>query len=73
VAKNDTVTTQADFGGPVFGSDAVSACIYDDTGTLLRQYTVDRARALYAERACWRATGTKGFCYSDKGASADGI
>jgi hypothetical protein len=71
--KIDAQTTQAGFGDPVDGNTSVVLCLYDDGDNLVEDLLVDRAGALCAGKACWKATGTKGWGYTDKDASADGV
>jgi len=59
------------------GGNAYTMCVYGGTGTLVEQYTVDRAGYLCNGKPCWKAIGKasapKGFKYKDKQSSADGI
>lgn len=70
----DTSTEQADFGDPAGGATRYDLCIYGSPG-LIGELSVDRAGEACGKKgkACWRATGTKGWMYKDPDASADGV
>ncbi len=68
-----TETTQAEFGDPATGTTSVALCVYDDLDQLAQAYVVDRAATVCGTKACWKAAGSKGYSYTDKAASADGI
>jgi hypothetical protein len=71
-ARNVSFTSvQGDFGDPVAGTTGVAASIYNDAGTLVQEYVVDRAAQQCAGCDCWMVKGTKGYGYKD--ASADGM
>jgi hypothetical protein len=71
--KLTTATTQGDFGDPVGGTTSYAICVYDQGGTLQAEIQVNRAGQTCGTKACWIAISTKGYKYSDKTASADGI
>jgi cysteine-rich repeat protein len=71
--KVASATTQGAFGDPVMGTTRVALCLYDDVGTLIRGFVVDRGGQLCAEKPCWKVNGTKGYGYKDKAAASDGI
>jgi hypothetical protein len=71
--KIEAVTARGDYGDPIDDDTVVSACIYDDSGSLVREFVVDRAGATCAGKACWKAKGDRGYGYTDKDASAIGI
>jgi hypothetical protein len=62
------------FGDPVAGSASYHVCVYDDSASPqpLMDLAVPAA-ATCGAAPCWKATGTKGFSYSDKLASNDGV
>jgi hypothetical protein len=64
-----TSTTLAEFGNPLT-STSYQLCVYDQTG--LRVEVTNPAGGLCAGKPCWKATGTKGYKYSDKELSPDG-
>ncbi len=66
-------TTQAGFGNPVDRDTSVTLCIYADNDTLVQEFIVDRAGQLCVGKPCWKARGSKGYGYKDKGSSTDGI
>jgi hypothetical protein len=62
------------FADPVGGAAAYHVCVYDESGS--GQPLVDLALdagGVCGTKPCWRATGTKGFSYSDKAGFADGV
>jgi hypothetical protein len=71
--KVTNATTQGAFGDPVTGTTRVALCLYDDVGTLIHGFVVDRAGQLCAGKPCWKANGAKGYGYKDKAAGSDGI
>jgi hypothetical protein len=71
--KLTTATAQGTFGNPVGGTTSYAICVYDQGATLRAQMQVNRAGQLCGTKACWSAISTKGFKYTDKTASADGI
>lgn len=65
-------TAASDFGDPAAG-DAVRLCVYDGaTPTLVRQLNAPGGGTC-GGKACWKPLGTKGFKYSDKERTPDGI
>jgi len=66
-------TSQGDFGNPVSGSTSVELCIYDDSGTLVQGFFVDRAMQFCGNQLCWKTKSSKGYLYKDKGTTTDGI
>jgi hypothetical protein len=71
--KIAAATAQGDFGDPVAADTAATACIYDDSGSLVTGLVIDRAGQLCDGKPCWKALATKGWLYKDKLASTDGI
>lgn len=71
--KADEETTQGDFGDPVLGDTATELCIYDEADTLVAALGIDRAGEDCGAKPCWKATGSKGFQYKDKDATASGL
>ncbi len=71
--KIDVPTTQAEFGDPWSGATHVTACIYDDSGSLVEDLFVSRAGDVCGEKPCWKKKGTKGYTYKDKFLAAEGI
>jgi hypothetical protein len=65
--------TQADLGDPVTGDTRYDVCVYDENDALVQQLQVDRAGDQCGAKACWKALSTKGYKYSDKDTSADGV
>jgi hypothetical protein len=72
-------TVQTDLGNPLMnGGTAYHVCLYDNGGALVGQLDVDRAGATCGSAACWKAVGGdppggKGYKYTDKAATADGV
>jgi hypothetical protein len=66
-------TTQGDLGDPVAGTTRVSLCLYDDAETLVRGVTIERAASACGDRPCWQTLGARGYRYTDKLATADGV
>jgi cysteine-rich repeat protein len=62
-------TTVAEYGDPI-NSTSYQLCLYDQTG--LRVEITNPAGGLCAGKPCWKATGVKGFKYSDKELTPDG-
>ncbi len=71
--KIATATTQADYGDPLNGAMSVATCIYDDAGSLVQEFLVDRAGEVCAGKPCWKTKGTRGYEYKDKETSATGV
>lgn len=63
-------TTVADLSDPTSTAD-YRLCIYDDNG-LVTSATLDAGSLCAADKPCW-SSNAKGFKYSDKGLSHDGI
>jgi hypothetical protein len=66
-------TFQADFGDPVAGATSYAVCVYDQGGTLVAEMQVNQAGQICGTKACWSAISDKGYKYTEKSASADGI
>ena len=72
-------TVQTDLGNPLMnGGTAYHVCLYDNGGGLVGQLDVDRAGATCSTAPCWKAVGGdppggKGYKYTDKAATADGV
>jgi hypothetical protein len=67
-------TDLADFADPVLGSASYHVCVYD--GSPSPQPLLDLAVApggTCSGKPCWKAAGAKGFVYSDKAATHDGV
>lgn len=47
--------------------------MFDDGGTLVGEYVVDRGNQTCGDKPCWKLTGKEGYAYADKAASAAGI
>ncbi|MCC6847414.1 MAG: hypothetical protein IT294_02845 [Deltaproteobacteria bacterium] len=62
-------TTLADLGNPLATTN-YQLCLYDQTG--LRIEATNPAGGTCAGKPCWKATGVKGFKYSDKELTPDG-
>jgi len=71
--KLTTATAQGTFGNPVSGTTSYAVCVYDQGATLRAEMQVNRAGQLCGTKSCWIAISTKGYQYTDKTASADGI
>ena len=67
------VTSRAGFGDPVTGSTIAVLCIFDDGGTLVQDFVIDRGGQTCGTKPCWRLKGKQGFAYQNKPGSADGI
>jgi hypothetical protein len=65
--------TRAQFGNPVSGQTVAALCIYDQSGNLVQDFVIDRARQLCGSGRCWKASGAEGYAYKDKVLAADGI
>jgi hypothetical protein len=73
LTKLQASVTQSQFGNPISGTTAYAVCIYDAANQLAGEYTVDRAGDTCDGKPCWAAISDKGYKYSDKGTTADGI
>ncbi len=62
-------TTLADYGTPLT-TTSYQVCIFDQTG--LRFAISNPAGGMCAGKACWKATGSKGFSYKDKDLTPNG-
>jgi hypothetical protein len=65
-------TTQADFGDPVNTGD-YKLCVYTGSTPALTMEMQAPAGGTCGSKPCWKAISTKGYKYSDKAMSADGI
>ncbi len=71
--KGETVIA-ADFKAPDVGTNGYRVCIYDAGGKLLEMsLPAGGSVELCDGKPCWKATGTKGFKYKNKGGSPHGI
>jgi hypothetical protein len=63
-----------DFADPVGGAASYHVCVYDDSESAqpLADFSV-AAGGTCGTRPCWKATGTKGYSYSDKAGTGDGV
>jgi hypothetical protein len=66
-------TSRAAFGNPVTGATAVVLCIFDDAGSLVQSFVVDRGSDTCGTKPCWKLSGKRGYGYKDPLASSDGI
>jgi len=73
LTKLQASVPQSQFGNPISGTTAYAVCIYDAANQLAGEYTVDRAGDTCDGKPCWAAISDKGYKYSDKGTTADGI
>jgi hypothetical protein len=67
------VVTPSQFGDPVTGSTRYNVCIYDAANGLVGEYNVARAGDVCGTSPCWAAVSTKGYKYTDKILTADGV
>jgi hypothetical protein len=66
-------TTRAGYGDPVTGDAGTALCIYDDGGTLIADYAIDKGSQACGTKPCWKNTGKQGLKFQDKPGSAEGI
>jgi hypothetical protein len=72
--KLQPAITPAQFGDPVNGTTTYDVCVYDSADQLRGQYTNDRAGDICSNgKPCWATVPNKGYKYSDKTTTADGI
>lgn len=71
--KIQAAISQADFGDPIGDDTVVSSCIYDDSGSLVHEFSVARAGDDCAGKPCWKSKGTRGYGYIDKDGSSSGV
>lgn len=72
--KKGPAMLASQFGDPtVFPGTNYSACVYDDDDVLVGAYTVPRATDVCGKKECWRDVGPKGFRFSDRDRTVDGI
>jgi len=72
LSKLQAAVPPRELGDPFTGTTDYEICIYDADGRLAGTYTIARAGALCGNLSCW-STMSKGYKYTDKTASADGI
>ncbi len=65
--------TRSQFGNPVSGQTVAALCIYDQSGSLVQDFVIDRAGQFCESGRCWKASGSEGYAYKDKVLAADGI
>lgn len=70
-----TATLPTDFGDPVSGDTRYELCLYDGTGKLAADLSVDRAGDVCGPRQqpCWRPLRSSGWIYKDAGGAAGGV
>ncbi len=71
--KLQSTVVQSGFGNPAAGTTAYKACLYDGADVLQGEYTVDQGGAICGALSCWATVSDKGYKYSDKDLSADGV
>jgi len=73
LTKLQAAVAPSQFGDPVTDTTRYTVCIYDAASQLKGAYTVARAGQTCGGKPCWSTIPDKGFKYSDKSTSADGI
>jgi hypothetical protein len=73
LTKLQIAVAPSQFGDPVGGTTRYKVCIYDAANQLRGEYGVARAGDTCGDRPCWSALADKGYQYSDKSTTADGI
>ncbi len=71
--KLASATLASNFGNPVEGTTSYAACIYDDGGALVEEFSVDAAGLQCAGRDCWKPRSVIGYKFKDSDASSKGI
>lgn len=72
--KKGPAMLASQFGDPtVLPGTTYAACVYDDGDILVGAYTVPRATDVCGKKECWRDVGPKGFRFSDRDRTVDGI
>jgi hypothetical protein len=73
LTKLQPVVTPGQFGDPVTGTTNYAICVYDAADALAGEYSVSRAGDTCAGKPCWSLKSGKGYKYTDKSTTADGI
>jgi len=73
LTKLQSLVLPMQFGNPATGTTNYAICVYDGANALVGSYTVSRGGDTCDGKPCWSLKSGKGYKYSDKLTTADGI